>query len=66
MGSGRVWTGILGIALAIAAGGGAELAQLLTATRTARFGDFLLTSSGCLAACVPYLLAMGARLCEED
>jgi hypothetical protein len=62
----RVWKGLLGIAVAIAAGGAGELSQLLTTTRHARFTDFLLTSSGCLAAAVPYLLARGARMCEED
>jgi hypothetical protein len=61
----KVWKGLVGIALAIAAGGAGELSQLLTTTRHARLGDFLLTSAGCLAAVAPYLLAIGARMCEE-
>jgi len=67
LGSRKVWKGLLGIALAVAAGGAGEMAQLvLTAGRNARVSDFLITALGCASAAVPYLLAMGARLCESE
>ena len=67
MGSRKLWKGLVGIGLAIAAGGAGELAQyFFTTTRNARWGDVVVTGLGCLAAAVPYLLALGARGCEGE
>jgi len=67
LGSRKVWKGIVGIGLAVAAGGAGELAQkFLTASRTARFEDAVVTGLGACAAAVPYLLALVARWCESE
>ena len=67
MGSRKLWKGLVGIGLAIAAGGAGELAQkFFSDQRTARWGDVIVTGLGCLAAAVPYLLALGARGCEAE
>jgi hypothetical protein len=43
LGSRKIWKGLVGVGLAVAAGGAGELAQyFLTATRNAEWGDFLL------------------------
>jgi hypothetical protein len=65
MGSRKMWKGLLGVAIAIAAGGVGEACQHFTLTRGGRFSHFLLTAAGCCVAVVPYLLALGARMCEE-
>lgn len=66
LGARRTWAGLGGVLLAAAIGGGGELVQkLLTPWRVAELSDLLLHLSGCGAAAVLYLIAMGARWCES-
>jgi hypothetical protein len=57
--------GLAGVAAAILAGGAGELLQAIASPRTAELKDWLMHSAGCAAAIVPYLLSIGARLCES-
>jgi hypothetical protein len=65
MGRDRVWRGLVAVVLAAAAGATGELLQALASTRNAEWRDLILHCAGCAAGALPYLLALGARLCEE-
>jgi len=65
LGARRVWSGLLGVALAAAAGGGGELLQAVASTRDAEMGDFYCHLAGCAAAALLYLLVAGSRWCES-
>jgi hypothetical protein len=65
VGRDRLRRGLVGVGLAAAAGGAGELLQALASTRNADWRDLVLHSAGCAAGAVPYLLALGARMCEE-
>ena len=66
LGRRSVALGLAGIAATALAGGVGELLQAVASLRTAEWRDWMNHSLGCAAAVVPYLLAMGARLCESD
>ena len=66
MGSRRLWWGLLGIALAAAAGGLGELLQYVAGTgRGVEYADWTAHAMGSALAVVPYVLCIGARLCES-
>jgi hypothetical protein len=65
LGRRSVWWGLAGVILAFLAGGAGELLQAVASLRTAELKDWMTHSVGCAAATVPYLLAMGSRLCES-
>jgi len=66
MGSRSLWWGLLGIALAAAAGGLGEFLQHIAGTgRSAEYTDWAAHAVGSALAVVPYVLCVGARLCES-
>jgi len=64
MGARRAWLGLVGIALAAAAGGLGELMQLVS-RGTVDINDWIAHLYGCALATGPYLLCIGARWCES-
>ncbi|MCE5327653.1 MAG: phage holin family protein [Planctomycetaceae bacterium] len=66
-GARRVWLGLLGVAAVAAVGWGGEMLQSSFSTRRyAELQDWYLHIAGCMLALIPYLLAMGSRLCELE
>ncbi len=66
-GARRVWLGVVGVATVAAIGWGGEMLQsALTTGRSAEFRDWYLHIAGCCLALIPYLLAMGSRMCELE
>jgi hypothetical protein len=65
MGSRSVWWGLAGIVLAGLSGGAGEVAQGVASRRGMELGDWAWHAWGSAAAILPYLLCMGARLCES-
>jgi hypothetical protein len=61
----KVALGLAGIGATALAGGLGELLQAVASLRTAEWRDWITHALGCAAALAPYLLAMGARLCES-
>ncbi|MCE5276998.1 MAG: hypothetical protein ABFD92_19965 [Planctomycetaceae bacterium] len=67
VGSRRIWMGLLGVAAVAAVGWGGEMLQAEFSTRRyAEVQDWYLHVAGCVLALIPYLLAMGSRLCELE
>jgi hypothetical protein len=64
IGSRRLWLGLGAIGLAVAAGAGGEWVQGRFTSRSNEWQDFTYHSLGCAISVLPYLLCMGARLCE--
>jgi len=64
MGTRRAWLGLVGIALAAAAGGLGELMQFAL-QGTKDMEDWIAHLFGCALATGPYLLCIGARWCES-
>jgi hypothetical protein len=66
MGARNVWLGLVGIAAVAAAGGAAEwLQSTLVSWRGSETQDWVYHAVGAAAAMLPYLLAVGSRLCES-
>jgi hypothetical protein len=65
LGARRVWLGVAGVGLAIAAGGAGEWAQGIITDRRAELADWLAHALGGGVAAAAYLLAVGARWCES-
>lgn len=64
LGARKVLGGLLGVALALAAGAAGEAAQFAASSRSADWTDMVHHCFGALAAVPLYLLCMGTRLCE--
>ncbi len=64
-GARNMWWGLAGIAAAAAVGGAGELIQVAVGTRGAEYDDWFAHMLGCAVVTVPYVLCMGARLCES-
>jgi len=64
-GSKRWWAGLLAIAAAALLGGPGELVQEASAWRTADLADWAAHAIGSALVAIPYLLCIGARLCES-
>ncbi len=64
MGARKSWLGLVGIAIAAAAGGLGELVQWAF-HKPMDGGDWVAHLFGCAAAIGPYLLCVGARWCES-
>jgi len=61
----RVWLGLIAIVLAAGAGWLGEVLQAqYAARRWSEVRDWVYHVCGCVLALIPYLLAMGSRLCE--
>jgi hypothetical protein len=65
LGCRRLWLGLTAILLAIAAGGAGEWVQGRYTTRSLEWKDFVYHTLGCGISLIPYLLCVGARLCER-
>ena len=65
MGKGRTWRRFLAVAIAIAAGGAAELAQQFASRRGGEWSDWFWHCVGCAGGTAIYLLAAGAKGCEH-
>ncbi|MDY6914616.1 MAG: hypothetical protein SVT52_09200 [Planctomycetota bacterium] len=65
MGGRSVWLGLAGILLAALAGGAGEALQAVASRRGAEWKDWLAHTAGSAAVIVPYLLAVGSRMCES-
>ncbi|MCD6365684.1 MAG: hypothetical protein J7M14_07395 [Planctomycetes bacterium] len=67
MGTRRWWLGLVGIAVAAAAGGAGEAMQFLADTgRGVEFGDWLAHAVGSAVIAAPYLLCVASRWCESS
>jgi len=65
-GARRVRWGLLGVAVAALAGGAGELLQAVASRRSFELDDWLAHALGSAAAILPYLLCIGARMCESS
>ncbi len=65
IGSRRLWLGLGAIGLAVAAGAAGEWVQGRYTARSNEWQDFTYHGLGCAISVLPYLLCMGARLCER-
>ena len=66
LGGRKAWAGLIGVLLALAAGGAGEFLQYVCSpTRQAEWGDWLIHGAGCTAALLLYGLCIAARGCES-
>jgi VanZ family protein len=65
MGKGGPWRRGLAVAIAVAAGGAAELAQQFASRRGGEWSDWFWHCVGCAGGTAVYLLAAGAKGCEH-
>lgn len=65
MGARKVTWGLVGVAIAAMTGGVGEALQQIASTRAVEYGDWVAHVIGSVLATGPYLLSVGARLCES-
>lgn len=65
LGARNIYLGLIGIVLAVAAGGAGEWLQGIASTRAVESKDWQAHAIGCAIAVLPYLLCIGSRWAES-